>query len=147
MSIANRPTYPGFGRVLVLLVALGALGCTAHRRPTPTDMSGFLDDYALLRPGGPGEVRLVYRNPAADWHRYHSVMLEPIAIWRSGRKSLDPVPEDDLLRLAHAFEQAGRARLGRSFRLGARPGPAAPRTRPALTHARATAHPASVCTA
>src|SRR2546426_530165 len=87
MSIANRPTYPGFGRVLVLLVALGALGCAAHRRPTPTDMSGFLDDYALLRPGGPGEVRLVYRNPAADWHRYHSVMLEPIAIWRSGRKS------------------------------------------------------------
>jgi len=146
MSIANRPTYPGFGRVLVLLVALGALGCTAHRRPTPTDMSGFLDDYALLRPGGPGEVRLVYRNPAADWHRYHSVMLEPIAIWRSGRKSLDPVPEDDLLRLAHDFEQAVRARLGRSFRLVDRPGPDVLRIRLAITHARATDAVLDVCT-
>ena len=146
MSIANRPTYPGFGRVLVLLVALGALGCAAHRRPTPTDMSGFLDDYALLRPGGPGEVRLVYRNPAADWHRYHSVMLEPIAIWRSGRKSLDPVPEDDLLRLAHDFEQAVRARLGRSFRLVDRPGPDVLRIRLAITHARATDAVLDVCT-
>src|SRR2546428_8254762 len=146
MSIANRPTYPGFGRVLVLLVALGALGCTAHRRPTPTDMSGFLDDYALLRPGGPGEVRFLYRTPAADWHRYHSVMLEPVAIWRSGRKSLDPVPEAALLRLAHDFGQAVRTRLGRSFRLVDRAGPDVLRIRLAITHARAPDAVLDVCT-
>jgi len=146
MSIANRSIYPGFGRALALLLALGALACGTHRRPTPTDMSGFLDDYALLRPGGPGDVRLVYRNPAADWHRYHSEMLEPIAIWRSGRKSLDPVPEDDLLRLAHDFEQAVRARLGRSFRLVDRAGPGVLRIRLAITHARATDAVLDVCT-
>src|SRR5258705_5913056 len=115
MSIANRLAYPGFGCALALLLALGALACGAHRQSTPTDMSGFLDDYALLRPGGPGEVRLVYRNPDADWRRYHAVLLEPVAIWRSGRKSLDPVPVDDLLRLARDFEQAVRSRLRRSF--------------------------------
>ena len=146
MSIANRSTYPGFGRALALLMALSALGCGAHRRPAPTDISGFLDDYTLLRPGGPGEVRLVYRNPAADWHRYHSVMLEPIAIWRSGRKSLDRVPEDDLLRLAHDFEQAVRARLGRSFRLVDRAGPGVLRIRLAITHARATDAVLDMCT-
>lgn len=109
-------------------------------------MSGFLDDYTLLRPGGPDEVRLVYRNPAADWHRYHSVMLEPVAIWRSGRKSLDPVPQDDLLRLAHDFEQAVRARLGRSFRLVDRTGPNVLRIRLAITDARATDAVLDVCT-
>jgi Protein of unknown function (DUF3313) len=146
MSIASRSIYPGFGRALALLLGLGALACGAHRRPTPTGMSGFLDNYALLRPGGPGDVRLVYRNPAADWHRYHSVMLEPIAIWRSGRKSLDPVPEDDLLRLAHAFERAVRARLGRSFRLVDRAGPNVLRIRLAITEARATDAVLDVCT-
>src|SRR5258705_3292603 len=136
MSIANRLARPGFGCAPALLLALGALACGAHRRPTPTDMSGFLDDYGLLHPGGPGEVRLVYRNPAADWHRYHSVMLEPVAIWRSGRKSLDPVPENDLLRLARDFEQAVRARLGRSFRLVDRAGPGVLRIRLAITQTR-----------
>jgi hypothetical protein len=138
MSIAKRLAYPGFGRALALLLALGALACGAHRRPTPTDMSGFLDDYTLLRPGGPNEVRLVYRSPAADWHRYHSVMLEPVAIWRSGRKSLDSVPEADLLRLAHDFERAVRARLGRNFRLVDRASPDVLRIRLAITEARAT---------
>src|SRR2546427_5628694 len=146
MGIANRPIYPGFGRALALFLALGALACGAHRRPTPTDMSGFLDDYAIIPPGVPGGVRLVYRNPAADWHRYHSVMLEPVAIWRSGRKSLDPVPEDDLLRLAHDFEQAVRTRLGRSFRLVDRAGPDVLRIRLAITHARATDAVLDVCT-
>ena len=88
----------------------------------------------------------MYRNPAADWHRYHSVMLEPIAIWRSGRKSLDPVPEDDLVRLTHDFEQAVRARLGRSFRLVDRAGPDVLRIRLAITHARATDDVVDVCT-
>jgi len=146
MSTATRSICPGFSRAVALLLALGALACGAHRRPTPTDMSGFLDDYTLLRPGGPGDVRLVYRNPAADWHRYHSVMLEPIAIWRSGRKSLDPVPEDDLLRLAHAFERAVRARLGRNFRLVDRAGPNVLRIRMAITEARATDAVLDVCT-
>ena len=146
MNIANRSIYPRFASAVALLLALGALACGAHRRPTPTNMSGFLENYALLRPGGPGDVRLVYRNPAADWHRYHSVMLEPIAIWRSGRKSLDPVPEDDLLRLAHDFEQAVRARLGRSFTLVDRAGPGVLRIRLAITDARATDAVLDVCT-
>jgi hypothetical protein len=125
---------------LALVVALGALAC-ATRRPhpvTPADMSGFLDDYALLRPGGPDEVRLVYRNAKADWHRYDAALLEPVAIWRSGRKSLDPVPNADLLRLAHGFEQAVRARLGRSFRLVDQPGAGVLRIRLGITQARAS---------
>jgi Protein of unknown function (DUF3313) len=130
MMIAHRCS-------VALILALSALACSAHRR-TPPDMSGFLDDYGLLRPGGPNEVRLVYRNPATDWRRYHAVMLEPVTIWRSGRKSLDAVPQDDLLRLARDFELAVRSRLGRGFRLVDRAGPGVLRIRLGITQARAS---------
>jgi Protein of unknown function (DUF3313) len=101
-------------------------------------MSGFLDDYTLLREGAPGEVALVYRNPDADWTRYDKVLLEPVTLWRSGWNSLDPVPEDDLLRLVSAFENALRRQLGAGFRLVDQPGPGVIRIRLAITEARAS---------
>jgi hypothetical protein len=124
--------------ITTLLAALAFAGCSMRRPLAPEEMSGFLDDYKLLRPGGTDEVRLVYRNPAADWPRYKAVIIQPVAIWRSGKKSLDPVPEEDLLRLAHDFEQAVRTRLGRHFRLVERPGPDVLLVRLAITQARAS---------
>jgi hypothetical protein len=117
-------------------VAIAALACSPQRRVPPPDMSGFLDDYTLLRPGGSDDIPLVYRNPDANWPGYDAIILEPVTIWRSGRKSLDPVPEKDLLRLAYVFEQALRARLGGGFRLVDRPGPGVMRARLGITQAR-----------
>jgi hypothetical protein len=101
-------------------------------------MSGFLDDYSFLREGAPGDVMLVYRNPNADWTRYDKVLLEPVTLWRSGRNSLDPVPEEDLLRLVSALENALRQQLGAGFRLVDQPGPGVMRIRLAITEARAS---------
>lgn len=114
-------------------------GCAARRTALPSqDMSGFLDDYSMLRKGAPGEVALVYRNPKADWSQYDKVLLEPVTLWRSGRKSLDPVPEDDLLRLIGAFENALRRQLGGGFRLVDEPGAGVMCIRLAITEARAS---------
>jgi len=139
MYIVDRPTPQrcALGCAL-LLVVLATLSCSARRPAPPADMSGFLDEYALLRAGGSDDVRLVYRNPDADWTRYHAVLLEPVTIWRSGRKSLDAVPEDDLFRLAYDFEKALRVRLGGGFRLVDQPGPGVMRIRLGMTEARAT---------
>jgi hypothetical protein len=101
-------------------------------------MSGFLDDYSVLREGAPGQVALVYLNPKADWARYDKVLLEPVTLWRSGRHSLDPVPEDDLLRLVSALENALRQHLGAGYRLVDQPGPGVMRIRLAITEARAS---------
>jgi len=123
------------------LLALLAAGCASHHRrafPHPEQMSGFLEDYALLRQGGPNEVQLVYRNPKADWRSYNAVLLEPMTLWRGGQKSLDPIPKEDLLRLLSDFQSAVRTRLGEGYRFVDAPGPGVMRIRLAITEAHAS---------
>ena len=110
--------------------------CAARRTGPPVDYSGFLDDYSFLRPGEAGDVALVYRNPDARWTSYDKVLFEPVTLWRSGRKSLDRVPEGDLLRLIADLEGAVRQRLGDGFGLVGEPGPGVMRIRLAITEAR-----------
>lgn len=130
------------------LVLLLAVGC-AHRAPMPpnAELSGFLDDYSLLREWGPNELRLVYRNPEAKWSAYRKVLLEPVTLWRSGRKSLGPVPEEDLLRLVSDFRDAVRKRLGEAFQFVDAPGPGVMRIRLGITDARASDRVLDVLTA
>jgi len=126
-------------RLVVTFLFLAVVaGCSARRGPAPREVSGFLDDYSLLRAGAPGEVALVSRNPKADWASYDKVLLEPITLWRSGRKSLDAVPEQDLLRLVDGLESPVRRRLGEGFRLVEEPGPGVMRIRLGITEARAS---------
>src|SRR5947199_7707678 len=126
-------------RLVVTFLFLAVVAaCRARRGPAPREVSGFLDDYSLLRAGAPGEVALVSRNPKADWASYDKVLLEPITLWRSGRKSLDAVPEQDLLRLVDGLESAVRRRLGEGFGLVENAGPGVMRIRLAITEARAS---------
>src|SRR2546426_6545310 len=120
--------------LLVLVVG----GCAHRHAAPPAEMSGFLDDYALLREGGPNDLALVYRAPDANWAAYDKVLLEPVTLWRSGRKSLEPVPQEDLLRLVTAFQSAVREGLGEGFRLVDQAGPGVMRIRLAITDAHAS---------
>jgi len=120
------------------ITLLFAAACAVHRARQPADVSGFLDDYSLLRPGGPGEVALVYRNPEVHWTSYDKVLLEPVTLWRSGRQSLDAVPEGDLLRLVADLEGAIRRRLGDGFELVDQAQSGVMRIRLAITEARAS---------
>jgi Protein of unknown function (DUF3313) len=124
-------------RVLLLLL-LAAVACARPRPVPPPDTSGFLDDYSLLREGGANELHLIYRNPKADWHAYNAVMLEPVTLWRSGRRSLQPVPQEDLLRLVTDFQSAVRAHLEKDFRFVDQPGTGVMRIRLGITDARAS---------
>ena len=73
-------------RALAIAVAVVLLAACSARQKAPTpasppaEASGFLDDYAALRPGGPDDVALVYRNPDADWKAYDKVLLEPVTL-------------------------------------------------------------------
>src|SRR5205814_8207177 len=120
--------------------AFCALLCArrAHRRAwPPRETSRFPAEYTLLRGGGPNELWRVYRNPQVHWHAYRAVLPEPVTLWRSGRKSLDPVPQEDLLRLVTDFQGAVRTALGEGFPFVEQPGPGVMRIRLAITDARA----------
>ena len=105
----------------VVLPLLVGSGCARVAAPAPHDWSGFLDDYSRLRLGETGDLPFVYRNPKARWTEYDHVLFEPVTLWRSGRDSLAPIPEDDLLRLVARFEGAVRTRLGAGI-FGPNPG-------------------------
>jgi uncharacterized protein DUF3313 len=126
-----------YSRILAATL-LFAAACAARHGRAPTDASGFLDDYSLLRPGKPGDVAFVYRNPDANWTSYDKVIFEPVTLWRSGRNTLAAVPEGDLLRLIADLQSAVRSRLGDGFQLVDRPQPGTMRIRLAITEARAS---------
>lgn len=130
-----------------LAVLVGGAGCARYLAPKPQDWSGFLDDYSVLRLGDSGELPFVYRNPKAHWTAYDKVLFEPVALWRSGKHALDPIPEDDLLRLVAHFERAVRARLGAGFALVDEAAPGTLRLRLAITEARASDPVVDVLTA
>jgi hypothetical protein len=112
--------------------------CAGRRAHPPADVSGFLDDYSLLRRGEQGDVAFIYRDPKVDWTSYDKVLFEPVTLWRSGRKSLEAVPEGDLLRLIADLQGAVRRRLGDGFELVDQPQPGVMRIRLAITEARAS---------
>jgi len=138
-------------RALVLLALLAA-ACAPVRHAGPRsgpdpETSGFLDDYKNLRPVEDGSNARVYRNPDAHWTTYKQVLLEPVSLWRSGRRSLDPVPQADLARVILDFETAVKRRLGSGYRLVEKPGPDVMRIRLGITSARATDPVTDVLTA
>ena len=128
-----------FSRLCLLAILALAVACAAKRPRQPPDMSGFLNDYSLLGKAEPDphRLRLVYRNPKANWPTYDKVIFDPVTLWRSGKGSLDPVPEDDLLRIVTDFQTAVRRRLGERFRLVDKAEPGTMRIRLGITDARA----------
>ncbi len=99
-------------------------------------MSGFLDDYSRLVPGGPDQPTYVYRDPNARLDGYDRILFEPVTIWRSGKQSLADIPPADLERLAFELQRAVQSRLERSYPLVAQPAPRVLRIRLGLTLAR-----------
>src|SRR6266478_9024280 len=124
--------------LVAMLLVLVVGGCAHRHAAPPAEMSGFLDDYALLREGGPNDSALVYRAPDANWSAYDKVLLEPVTLWRSGRKSLEPVPQEDLLRLVSDFQSAVRTGLGEGFRIVYQAGSGVMRIRLSFTDGRSS---------
>jgi hypothetical protein len=123
-------------RVAVAALVLVAACARPPGALRPADTSGFLDDYSRLRPGPPEGATWVYRNPDARVAAYDRILFEPVAVWRSGKRSLDAIPAEDLQRLAAEFQRAVGTRLAADYRLVDAPGPGVLRIRLAITAAR-----------
>jgi hypothetical protein len=72
----------------IFLLILSAVfifgGCASTKQARDVDaskLSGFLDDYSILRKGVAEEALLVYRNPQALWPVYKNIIIDPAEIW------------------------------------------------------------------
>jgi Protein of unknown function (DUF3313) len=109
-------------------------GTTKQIRDVQPD-AGFLPNASLLRPGGPGQAALVYRNPTADFSRYNKVMLDPVAIWTSPDSPLNDVPRQQRQAAADRFYADFYTALSKRCRMVSSPSPGTLRLRIALTDA------------
>lgn len=119
--------------VMVLIIS----GCVTSQPVRDVTPSGFLEDYSQLKPGGPGQAALLYRNPHANLGSYDKFMIDNVAIWYSEEESLRDLPEEELkqlslllkVRVIEALKNEGLTRVKE-------PGPGVMRIRAAITDAK-----------
>jgi hypothetical protein len=126
-------------RPLALVSVVAVLSaCAATKQaalPTPTAGSAFLPDPALLRPGTPGEVDQVYRNPNANWGAYNKVLLEPVTIWSGRGSDMDKASPQERKALADAFYTSLHEAVAKQCQMVTAPSPGTMRWRIAIVDA------------
>jgi hypothetical protein len=128
--------------VLLAVAMLAIAGCaTTQQAPTPTTTeqtasleSGFLGNYSLLQPGGPGQANLRYVNPNVNWATYTKIMLEPVTFWDSQDSSISPA---DQQVLTNYFYNTLKTNLSKKFTIVDQPGPGTMTIAVAITNASA----------
>ena len=117
-----------------LVLALSA--CAAKQPSVDVSTAGFLTDYSILERGGEGQAQLRYRNPKADFSAYDRILFERVHVWRQDDVNLDPVPDEDMQRLADDMYAVIVAALAEDYKLVTEPAPGVMRIHMALTSVR-----------
>ena len=121
---------------MLIIVAIGFVlsGCATTKQAGEIhyEISGFLDNYHILRRGGSEEALRVYKNPQANWPVYEKVLLDPVEIWlrHEAQKEISHV---DLQQMANNFYSSISTNLSRDFRMVTVPEPLTLRIQVAIT--------------
>ncbi|MEO8345535.1 MAG: DUF3313 domain-containing protein [Betaproteobacteria bacterium] len=100
--------------------------------------TGFLSDYARLRPAPNGEGMLCWRDDNVDWKRYDKVMIERIQVYIAPGAKPNPVDPTDLKMLLDYFHGALVKAITPEAQVVNAIGPGVLRVRIALTDLRPT---------
>jgi len=123
-----------------ILVSAGA--CSRETKPTTgvsvmpagKQFSGFLRDYARLKPNTNFENTLSYvsEDPVKNIHKYVAVMVEPVAIYVATDDASRAMPDRGRTALANYFRQSIAWAVTDAFPVVQEPGPLVLRLRSAL---------------
>lgn len=94
---------------------------------------GFLTDYSKIKPSPDQPNTFKYRDPEADFGKYHKLLVDRITLWfkdDSDYKGIDP---DELKTLTDYFYKAIEAKVGDAYPMVSEPGPDVLRLRIAVT--------------
>ena len=122
---------------VLVVVAIFLSGCAQTQQTRTAEKSGFLEDYAMLKPGeDKTEGQLVYRNPDANWKSYDKVMIDPVTVWLGKEDSqLREVPAENRQRLANDLWSKLNESLSADYAIVHHPGPGVLRIQAAITEA------------
>lgn len=116
---------------ICLVLALGVLllaGCAEAPKA-----SGFLRDYAALRPVPGASSVLYYEKPNVQWKRYTRLMLDPVVVYYAPDAPDRQIQPDDLKRLTDYFRTAAVEAVRDAYPVVETPGPGVLRIRAAIT--------------
>jgi len=116
-------------------LALLTAGCSTTYQARDTRTSGFLGDYAQLRPGADGQGQLVYVNPGTDFRRYGKIIFEPVVIMADHASSsvFTAMDEEERQAMVDCVDAMVREKLKEDYAFVSEPGPDVMRLRIAIT--------------
>lgn len=122
---------------LVVIALLGfAEGCSSTFQAKQVQPSEFLKPHhEKLTMAPEGDHLRTYKNPNADWSRYHKIVLKPVVIGDGFAAQLDTDQREDLQRLADSFYDKLYVKLSKDYELIERSSPDAMLIQVAITHA------------
>jgi len=108
----------GKASLAALVLALAACSTT---QPLPYAGVGASAQMRLNPRDNAGHMPYAYKT-ATDWHKYSSVMLDPVDIYRGVDNQFEDMSENDKAYLAQYMEAEFAAKLGKRFKSATAPG-------------------------
>ena len=118
------------------LIFISCLVLSMHGCATKTgslEFSGFLGNYAGLRPSPDDSGAWSYRKPHANFTEYTKIMLDPLVIWPNAHSAYGGLDALTAWKLALAFQDRMSQALAGGYVIVKDPGPGVLRLRAALT--------------
>jgi hypothetical protein len=109
-------------------------GVTLKQMPAGKEYSGFLSDYANLKPNPNLENAMTYvkGNSAKNLHQYFAVIIDPVQVYVSTNADASKMPDRGRTALAEYFRHAIMDAVSDAFAPVMEPGPLVLRLRTAL---------------
>jgi len=108
-----------FALVVIFLVLTG---CARTYQARHVEITGFLDDYSLLKDGGEDDALLSYWKKGVNWAAYKKIILEPVIINKIPDSELNEMTHADGYRLQELLDYRMQEALKKSFKLVNKPG-------------------------
>ena len=108
-----------FALVVIFLVLTG---CARTYQARHVEITGFLDDYSLLKDGGEDDALLSYWKKGVNWAVYKKIILEPVIIKKIPDSELNEMTHADGYRLQELLDYRMQEALKKSFKLVNKPG-------------------------
>ncbi|NKB80513.1 MAG: DUF3313 family protein [Nitrospirales bacterium] len=123
-------------RVCIFFVLALSIGCAPSQQVEEVNLSGFLEDYSMLRKEGKGEPALIYRHPIISLASYDKALIDTVTVWLKGDSGLSEIPLRELRQLQLLLHVKIIEALRReSYHIVQEPGPRVMRIQAALTEA------------